>query len=100
MTYHEFCDACLQLMAACGGRVTSWGRSPFGNDEVGGVATSYHTLMMGADWAWSEAEIQATTVSDKHGYSGSGRDRMKVLGPRLGLSVLDEGSHLHIQPRH
>ena len=71
MTFHDFCDAISQLMCACGGRITSWGRSPFGNDEVGGVITSYHTLMMAVDWTWSEAELAATTVSDKRGGQGS-----------------------------
>ncbi len=98
MTFHDFCDACAQLMAACGGRITSWGRSPFGNDEVGGVVTSYHLLMMAVDWTWSEAELAATTVSDKAGRTMSGRPRMMVLAPRLGLEVLDEGSHLHLEP--
>ncbi len=99
MTFHDFCDACAQLMAACGGRITSWGRSPFGNDEVGGVAASYHTLMMAVDWTWSEAELAATTISDKKGRTMSGRARMMVLAPRCGLEVIDEGSHLHIEPR-
>ncbi|MCH7646317.1 MAG: hypothetical protein IH788_03875 [Nitrospinae bacterium] len=106
MTFHDFCDAISQLMCACGGRITSWGRSPFGNDEVGGVITSYHTLMMAVDWTWSEAELAATTVSDKRGGQGSasggrpmsGRQRMMILAPRCGLEVLDEGSHLHIEP--
>ena len=100
MTFHEFCNAMLQLMCACGGRITSWGRSPFGNDEVGGVSTSYHLLLMGVDWVWSEAELMATTVSDKGGATRNGKERMKILGPRLGLLVLDEGTHLHLQPRH
>ena len=99
MTFHDFCDAISQLMCACGGRITSWGRSPFGNDEVGGVMTSYHTLMMAVDWTWSEAELAATIVSDKAGRTMSGRQRMMVLAPRCGLEVIDEGSHLHIEPR-
>ncbi len=105
MTFHDFCDACAQLMAACGGRITSWGRSPFGNDEVGGVLGSYHTLMMAVDWTWSEAELAATTVTDKRGRTMNGRERMKVLAPRLGLEVIDEssasggsGGHLHLEP--
>ena len=109
MTFHDFCDACAQLMAACGGRITSWGRSPFGNEEVGGVALSYHTLMMGVDWTWSEAELAATTVSAKAGGGKpplggrlrpmTGRQWMMVLAPRLGLEVIDEGSHLHLEPK-
>ena len=99
MTYIDFCTAILQLMVACGGRVTSWGRSSFGNDEVGGVLTSYHTLMMGVDWTWSKAELLSTTVSDKHGTTMNGRQRMEVMAPRLGLVVIDEGDHVHIQPK-
>jgi len=87
-------------MVACGGRITSWGRSPFGNDEVGGMVTSYHVLMMSVDWAWSEAELAATTVSDKNGVTMNGREKMMVLAPRLGLKVVKYGSHLHLQPRH
>lgn len=99
MTYIEFCIAIPQLMAACGGRITSWGRSPFGNDEVGGVLASYHTLMMAVDWAWSAAELAATTVTDKRGRTMNGRERMMVLAPKRGLEVLDEGSHLHLEPK-
>ena len=99
MNFHEFCDSCAQLMVACGGRITSWGRSPFGNDEVGGVVTSNHTIMMAVDWAWSEAEIMATTVSNGAGTTMNGRERMKTFGPRLGLQVIDKGDHLHVQPR-
>lgn len=102
MTYVEFCIAIAQLMGACGGRITSWGRSPFGNDEVGGVLGSYHTLMMAVDWTWSDAELAATTISDKRGRTMNGRERMKVLAPRLGLEVIDEsasGGHLHLEPK-
>ena len=99
MTYIEFCIAVAQLMAACGGRITSWGRSPFGNDEVGGVLLSWHTLMMGVDWTWSEAELLATTVTDKKGRTMNGRERMKVLAPKLGLEVIGEGDHLHLEPK-
>ena len=87
MTYVEFCITIAQLMGACGGRITSWGRSPFGNDEVGGVLGSWHTLMMAVDWTWSEAELAATTVTDKRGRTMNGRERMMVLAPKLGLEV-------------
>lgn len=94
MTYTEFCNVILQLMAACGGRITSWGRSPFGNAEVGGVRYSYHQLMMGVDWTWSDEELEATTIA---GYNG--RQRLVVMARRLGFRVLDEGSHIHLEPK-
>ena len=95
----KFCIVVSQLMVACGGRITSWGRSPFGNDEVGGGLTSYHTMMMGVDWTWSDAELLATTISDKDGDTMNGRERMVVMAPRLGLEVIDEGDHLHLEPK-
>lgn len=99
MTYIEFCIAVAQLMAACGGRITSWGRSPFGNAEVGGVRHSYHQLLMAVDWTWSDEELEDTTVTDSRGRKTNGRQRLKVMARRLGFKVLDEGSHLHLEPR-
>lgn len=99
MTLCEFATACAQLMGACGGRITSWGRSAFGNDEVDGVVASYHTLLMAVDWTWSEAELLATTVNDRSSRTMNGRERMVVMAPTLGLEVIEYDTHLHLEPK-
>ena len=99
MTYIEFCAAIPQLMAACGGRITSWGRSPFGNVEKDGVAYSWHQLMMAVDWTWSEDELVHTETRDNKGVLTNGRQRMIVMAPKLGLEVHNAGTHLHLEPR-
>lgn len=99
MTYLEFCVAIAQLMAACGGRHTSWWRDPIGNAEVGGVKYSRHQDGMAVDWTWSQKQLEASEVVDDEGIRTNGRERLIVMGPKLGLKVIDEGSHIHLEPK-
>ena len=97
MTYEQFCSHIKTLMAACGGRHTSWWRSPHGNEEVGGHRYSRHMIGEAVDWNWSEAELKATEFTDSKGHRTNGRERLLVMAPRLGLKVLDEDDHVHVQ---
>lgn len=107
MNYIDFCLAIPRLMAACGGRITSWGRSPTGNLEVGGVSDSYHLLLMAVDWFWSNEELEKTTMrhvsKDGKVVEVNGYDRMKKLAPKEGLEVIeyysDNGKRVHLEPK-
>lgn len=58
--------------------VTSWWRSPWKNREVGGVTNSLHMLGL----AWDVVPPTLNNIS-----------RLRALG----LKVIDEGDHLHVQ---
>lgn len=83
MTYVEFCIAIAQLAAMSRFRVTSWWRDPVSNTQVGGVEDSWHMLGMACD-------VKPVTVLDS--------ERIKKFAPRIGLEVIDETTHLHIEP--
>ncbi|KKL46658.1 hypothetical protein LCGC14_2343350 [marine sediment metagenome] len=96
-TYISFCVAIAQLAAACGGRCTSWWRTPVGNMEQGGHKYSRHQVGEGVDWAWSDEELKASEVVDDEGIRTNGRERMMVMAADRKLKVIDEGDHLHVQ---
>jgi hypothetical protein len=83
VTPHEFHDALRAYLAAVGGRVTSYGRDPENNAAVGGVAHSAHVVWMAADVVY---------VTPKP------LEERKEWARRLGLRLLDEGDHDHLQP--
>lgn len=65
--------------------VTSWCRTPEHNTKVGGVPDSPHLEGFGVD-----------VVYDHPGVGGGARD---ALAAELGLELVHEGDHDHIQPR-
>lgn len=69
-----------QSAGAPGVRVTSWYRDPQYNARVGGAPNSQHTLGLALDVA--------------HDSAGAALARE---ARRVGLVVLDEGDHFHIQ---
>lgn len=71
---------CKQTSAS----VTSWYRTPAHNAAVGGIATSPHSEGFGVD-----------VVYDFPGQGGGVRD---ALADELGLELIHEGDHDHIQP--
>lgn len=83
MTPIEFASALQSYCAATSGSVTSWGRTPQHNVAVGGVPDSGHLLWIAAD----------VVYDNTHGEDGRG-----VLADRLGLMLIHEGDHDHVQP--
>lgn len=83
MTRPEFIESVAQLCVEFGGSVTSWIRTMKRNTIVGGHPRSRHMTGFGVD-----------VVLDEESHIPAFRD----AAYQLGLSVLDEGDHLHIQP--
>ena len=83
MTPAEFADVLRAYCAATGGSITSWGRTPKRNKAVGGVDDSAHLLWTGADVVY-DAGMAADPLRDR-------------LALRLGLKLIHEGDHDHVQ---
>lgn len=65
--------------------VTSWGRTTARNKAVGGAGTSRHLDWCGAD-----------VVLDIH--DAAQKQQLTVAAAKLGLKVIDEKDHIHLQP--
>lgn len=82
MTVGDFAEAVAMYCLLHGGSITSWGRSTKHNKDVGGVAGSSHRFWRGADVVYDTPPV-ATRVE---------------YASRLGLKLLPEGDHDHLQP--
>jgi len=83
MTVTDFWSAVVEYRRRVNGSVTSGGRSAARNAAVGGKVNSSHLIDLGAD-----------VVSDGS-LSDAARD---VLARGLGLQLIIEGDHDHLQP--
>lgn len=83
MTRHEFHDAVLLYCVIVGASQTSGFRTPDHNQRVGGVIYSAHQADLGRDVVYDKP------VADHY--------RIE-WGTRLGLRVIIEGDHDHLQP--
>ena len=77
-----FITTVLNLRVEFAFSVTSWIRSEIRNKEVGGLATSYHLLGLAVD-------VVLDSPADKAGFIKDAK--------RLGLDVIDEGDHVHVE---
>ena len=83
MTIGEFAEAVAMYGMLTDASVTSWGRSTARNTAVGGVKFSSHRFWRGCDVVYDTAISEA--------------DR-SVMALRLGLKLIAEGDHDHLQP--
>lgn len=83
MTAGEFAVALRQYCLMLDGSITSYGRTTARNKAVGGVPNSAHRFWVGADVVY-DSPVDA--------------DVAKETGRRLGLFVLREDDHDHLQP--
>jgi len=65
------------------GSVSSWGRTPKHNKDVGGVEGSIHMLWLGCDVVLDEMKKNLEFEKDCN---------------KLGLVAVFEGDHYHLQP--
>ena len=84
MTIGQFWERINALCGAYDGSVTSGWRSAKHNHDVGGVQTSWHRVGMGADVVLDSEFDKGPCIQH---------------ADRLGLLALDEGDHLHLQPK-
>lgn len=84
MTPHDFLTALMQLASRCPFRETSGYRSAWGNAHVGS------TTRYSAHQFWLGRDVLLDPGVDKGYFVEAAR--------RLGIKVLDEGDHLHLQP--
>lgn len=83
MTIGEFAEAVATYGLVMGGWVTSWGRTKHHNTTVGGVPYSAHRFWRGCDMLYDDPPPREERVE---------------TGRRLGLLVIIEGDHDHLQP--
>jgi hypothetical protein len=83
ITVSDFWGQVALYRRAVGGSVTSGGRSPDRNRQVGGVPNSSHLLDLGADLV-HDGRMPA--------------DQRETLARGLGLTLIVEGDHDHLQP--
>ena len=84
MTVGIFCENVKALVEPHGGSVTSWGRSDKRNQSVGGIPNGPHTWWLGADIVYDDAVPNILALQSE--------------ATRLGLKVIREPGHDHIQP--
>lgn len=78
----RFEDKVRALLMLCDGRVTSWIRSKWSNDNVGGAKNSMHMVGLAVD----------IVLDDR----ASDLELFKQMAARLKLFLLDETDHIHI----
>lgn len=83
MTRSEFTEAVFTLGLLHGASTTSWFRSTKRNTAVGGVPGSAHRFGLGVDLVYDSPPNITQLDADAR---------------RLGLRVLREGDHDHVQP--
>ena len=82
MTPTEFADILRSYCFRTGASVSSYGRTPHHNKDVGGHPNSLHMLWLAADVVYDEEIPEATR---------------KLAAARLGVKLVVEGSHDHLQ---
>lgn len=85
MRIGEFAEAMLSYCNATNGRVTSWIRTREHNLKIEGAADgSFHQLGLACDVVYGTNKPGLTT--------------RKTLAKRVGLLIIDESDHDHLQP--
>ncbi len=80
----EFIQVVILLCAKHKGSVSSWGRTPKHNKDVGGVDDSFHLLWVGCDVVLDDMKKWAPFEKDAE---------------LLGLVAIFEVNHYHLQPK-
>jgi len=86
VTLGDYAEAVRTYCLLRGGSITSWGRTTRHNTRVGGVKNSAHRFFFGADVVY---DFHEATMTDANRF---------VEARRLGLKIIAEGDHDHLQP--
>lgn len=84
MSPFEFVQSVILLCSKYRGSVSSWGRTPKHNKDVGGVENSIHMLWLGCDVVLDEMSTNVKFEADAE---------------FLGLKAIFEVDHYHLQPK-
>lgn len=84
MTFEEFTRAVRQFCDSTNASITSWKRTAERNAEIGGVPGGPHVFWLAVDVVYDRAPLLAERLRIAH---------------TLGLTLLDEGDHDHLQPK-
>jgi hypothetical protein len=84
MTRHDFVEAAVLYCQVTGASVTSWGRTTARNAKVNGKPYSPHLFWLGLDVVYDEGPVTVLRGD---------------VADRLGLRLINEGDHDHLQPR-
>lgn len=84
MTVGEFAQAVADYAMLTHASATSWGRSAKRNQAVGGVPFSAHRFWLGCDLVYDDPVLE--------------KGERIILAQRLGLKLIAEGDHDHLQP--
>lgn len=105
MTRADFSWAVLIYCAQTSGSLSSSWRHPVYNAAVGGVEHSAHQYAVGADvrYLWQLPPDQVNLVRQRFGIAWNPPTPMPLAereerARRLGLKLIDEGVHDHLQP--
>lgn len=79
----DFITSVVLICVKHDGSVSSWGRTPKHNKDVGGVENSIHMLWLGCDVVLDDMRKWAPFEKDAE---------------QLGLTPIFEGDHYHLQP--
>lgn len=91
MTKEEFRDALDSYCTVAEGSVNSYGRTSARNKAVGGVTLSSHRFWRGADCVYGTSEQNPMEGAPPE-------DLAKEIARRVGLKLIREGDHDHLQP--
>jgi hypothetical protein len=80
----DFIEMVVLICSKHRGSISSWGRTPKRNKEVGGHPNSYHMLWLGADVILDEMIKN---------------ERFENDAGKFGLLAIYEGDHYHLQPK-
>jgi hypothetical protein len=86
----EFTERVRCLCAIHRASVTSWGRTNSRNAQVGGTSRSWHRLERGM--------MAVDVVLDLQQHPGQRRDLVSHAR-LLGFDAIDEGDHIHLEPK-
>jgi hypothetical protein len=105
MTFDEFLRAVQIYCSMTAGSISSAGRHPLYNAALGGLVHSPHLYWVGADvrYLWQLTDHEVDRVRRRFGVAWNRPDPMPLVereerAMRLGLKLIDEGDHDHLQP--